>query len=177
MRRLYTFCILQLIICFFCSISSCNSSYKDTISNEKELSFHGIPRPDSFVSDHDSILTVSQYDSLNVASIELLKDYNVSLITLLVNKSGVDNFKEEFADSIFNFWGIGDSDTNRGLLFAISIADRNIAIVTGLGLETECPDSVCAEIIQDMIPYCKKGEYYNALKVGTNDIKKVFQMN
>lgn len=175
MRRFKIPGIIIFVLLVLCGFISCRHTTNENISHDKTLSFHGIPRPDSFVSDSDSILTFFQYDYLNEASMELKRDANVSLVNLIVKKSGVENFKKEFADSIFNIWGIGDSITNRGLLIAISIDDRSLAIVIGLGLEQECSDSLCEEIIQDMIPYCREGEYYKALEVGTTEIKKVFQ--
>lgn len=173
MRRIN---ILYFIIFGLLSINSfvcCRQEANERIGQDNAILFHGIPRPESFISDHDSILTVVQYDSLNRECRRLKEEINVSLVNLIVKKVGVDNFKKEFADSLFNVWGIGDSITNRGILIALSIDDRRIAIVTGLGLETDCPDSICLEIIQDMIPYCQEGQYFNALAEGTNDIKKV----
>lgn len=172
MKRFKIVCIILMCLLSSHSVISCHHAADERPCEDKTFSFHGIPRPNSFVSDHDSILTIAQYKSLNQECKRIKEEIDVSLINLILKSAGVKNFKKEFADSLFNVWGIGDSITNRGMLIAISIEERQIAIVTGLGLENEYPDSLCAEIIQDMIPYCQEEEYYNALSIGTNDIRR-----
>lgn len=71
---------------------------------------------------------------------------------------------EEYAGGLFREWGIGDSNTDRGLLVLVAPNERKVRIEVGCGLEGVISDALASEIIQTkMIPDYRNGR----LEAGT----------
>jgi uncharacterized protein len=78
---------------------------------------------------------------------------------------------EQAALDIYNGWGIGDADTNRGLLILVAPRERQVRIEVGCGLESVITDAVAGEIIQnDMIPLLKANEFPAAVETGVDGV-------
>ena len=73
-------------------------------------------------------------------------------------------------------WGIGQADTDNGVLILLAQDDRQIAINTGYGVEGALTDLMARRIIETvMLPAFKKGDYYNGLDKGVDAIVGVLQ--
>jgi uncharacterized protein len=65
---------------------------------------------------------------------------------------------EEYANKLFNAWGVGQKGKNNGVLLLIAPAERKVRIEVGYGLEAVLPDGACGEIIRrDLVPEFKAG--------------------
>lgn len=74
---------------------------------------------------------------------------------------------ENYANELFNKWGIGQKGEDNGILILNSVGDRLIRIEVGYGLEGAVPDIKTAEIRQEyMNPYLKDGDYNAGLYGG-----------
>ena len=72
------------------------------------------------------------------------------------------------AQEMFNEWGIGDKETNNGVLILIvpktPAQDGQVRIQTGLGTEQWLTDDQCREIIDNvMLPRLKSNDYDGAV--------------
>ncbi|ANU08399.1 TPM domain-containing protein [Paraurantiacibacter namhicola] len=75
-------------------------------------------------------------------------------VTSLENRS-----IEKFAFDTFNTWGIGDSETDRGLLLLIAPNERMVRIEVGCGFEKVITNDIAAAIIaDDILPHMRKGD-------------------
>lgn len=73
-------------------------------------------------------------------------------------------------------WGIGQADTDNGVLILLARDDRRIAINTGYGVEGALTDLMAKRIIETLIlPEFKKGEYYSGLHQGVDAIVAVLR--
>lgn len=71
-------------------------------------------------------------------------------------------------------WGIGQSDTDNGLLILVAEQERKIWITTGYGLEEYLTDAKTKEIIELIIlPEFRKGDIFGGLDKGTTAIFQV----
>lgn len=69
-------------------------------------------------------------------------------------------------------WGLGEADTDDGLLILAAINDRKIYILTGYGLEGVLPDAALNRIIrEDITPYFKQNDYASGLLAGISRIE------
>ena len=83
-----------------------------------------------------------------------------------------------FATELFNHWGIGDSQSNNGLLILLLTADgeREVVFETGYGLGETLTDGLSKLIqSQKMIPFLKEGEYGEGLIAGIEEVEKVLR--
>ncbi|WP_201573991.1 YgcG family protein [Psychrobacter sp. H8-1] len=70
-------------------------------------------------------------------------------------------------------WGLGEADTDDGLLILAAINDRKIYILTGYGLEGVLPDAALNRIIrEDITPYFKQNDYASGLLAGISRIEE-----
>ncbi|MGB2668020.1 MAG: TPM domain-containing protein [Candidatus Acidiferrum sp.] len=78
---------------------------------------------------------------------------------------------KEFSTELFNDWGVGPKDTNRGVMVLLSRGDRQWRITVGSGLETVLTDEEAAKLGKEMLPMLKKGEYGEALLYAAKRIR------
>ncbi len=128
------------------------------------------PNPPRLVNDFAQTLSVSEVSSLE-RKLVAYDDSTSNQIAVVIVKT-LDNYpEEEYALKIFREWGIGNRQTNNGVLILIGKDDRIIRIETGYGLEGAIPDIVASQIINtDIVPAFRNGNYYEGLDKATNSI-------
>jgi len=93
---------------------------------------------------------------------QLNKDKQTQLaIVTVVSLEGMPI--KEFATQLFNRWGVGDKETDRGVLILLSKNDHQYRIATGFGLESILTDEKCDRLGKEMVPLLHKGQYGDAL--------------
>jgi uncharacterized protein len=93
---------------------------------------------------------------------QLYKDKQTQLaIVTVVSLEGMPI--KEFATQLYNRWGIGDQDTDRGVLILLSKHDHQYRIATGFGMESTLTDEKCARLGKEMVPLLQKGQDGDAL--------------
>lgn len=70
-------------------------------------------------------------------------------------------------------WGLGNKNTDDGLLILVAVNDRDMYILTGYGLEGVLPDAALKRIIREEItPNFKQEDYAGGLIKGINRIEE-----
>lgn len=127
----------------------------------------------SYVSNPDGILdagTVAQIDSL-LSSLEKKSTVQVAVVVL---KSIVNGDEFEFAQELFDTWGIGQKENDNGLLVLFVEDIHKIRFHTGYGVEGALPDVVCKRIQRDyMVPEFRNGNYNAGMLAGLQQVEKV----
>ncbi len=126
----------------------------------------------AFVADPDNILSAAERDAIQSIAEQLHEITGVEMVTVALDDIGdADAF--DFTVELFNTWGIGDKETNTGVLIFFTMQQHDIRITTGNGLEGLLPDAVCYDIICDeIIPVLRQGQYGEGLLVGNQVICK-----
>lgn len=76
-----------------------------------------------------------------------------------------------FAYKIGEDWGVGNSETDNGLVILLSTGDRCVQLVTGYGIEGFLPDAICKRIqTRYMNPYFSKDRWDEGLLYGVNAV-------
>ncbi len=123
----------------------------------------------AYVANPDGVLEQSEVNMLTILSDSLYKATGVEMVFVIVNSIGYED-AFDFSLDLFNTWGIGDKEKNRGVLVFMSMEYHDIQIRTGGGVEGLLPDAICSDIIQEMIPYFREGNYFQGLVEGGLDI-------
>ena len=131
-----------------------------------------VPNPknwgqDYYVSNPDGILSQAAVDSLNNLAWSLEREAGVEMAIVVLGSFRMNEDEEpnqcelfEFNLELFEYWGIGDAETNRGLLITVSYDDHNMYISTGTSLDADLPDATCDYIMRAfMFPRFKEGDY------------------
>ena len=80
---------------------------------------------------------------------------------------------ERLALAVGRSWGIGGDSGNAdgGALIVVAVAERQVRIEVGRGLEGALPDSIAGRIIRDeMAPHFKDGDYPSGLIAGVEAV-------
>lgn len=103
-----------------------------------------------YVNDPDSLLTPQMRDSTNHFLWLLDHECGIESAFIVVRrvKNG-DTFR--MAQDVGNKYGVGQKETNRGLMVVISTDDHDAFIAPGKGLEADLTDYECHQIIEGCI--------------------------
>jgi len=129
-------------------------------------------KPRGYVNDFAGIISAQSQAKLEALAEKLDREKCAQLAIVTVETLDGTSIKD-FATQLFNRWGIGDKETNRGVLILLSKEDRQYRIATGLGLESILTDEKCAALGKEMVPMLRKGEYGEALLHLANRITDV----
>lgn len=124
------------------------------------------------VSDPDGYLSDSAESAINTALCGIRDKADVFVVTLY---SIGDDDPKHFATDLFNYWGIGDAETNNGVLLLFVEDQRALEFETGYGAEATLTDATCSRIFnRTIVPYFKAGDYEGGLLAGIADIVEVY---
>lgn len=70
---------------------------------------------------------------------------------------------EEFANRLYERWGVGKPPENRGVLLLYAIEDRQYRIEVGYGLEPILPDGRVGSLARQAVPRLRAGDYDGAI--------------
>jgi len=136
--------------------------------NSKSTQF---PPPIGVVNDFENILSRSAEATLKLTiddHIELSDD-EIAIVTTDTLWGYDDIFSCSLA--LANEWGVGKKDKNNGVVIFFSAKLREIRIQNGDGVIARLTDSETQVIIDKyMISQFKKGEYYEGLQAGLDQI-------
>jgi len=121
-----------------------------------------------FVNDFSNVLDAETRANLTALSEELDQKTHAELVVLTVDSLGGMPI-EKYATAIFNEWGIGHKDDNRGVLILLAKSDRQWRIEVGRGLEVLLPNAKAGEIGAKMVPELQQGRYSSAVLQAAND--------
>lgn len=124
------------------------------------------------VSDPDDLISDSCEMKINKALCTIQDEADVFLVVL--NSIGNTSI-ETFASDLFNVWGIGDAETNNGVLMLLVKDSRKFRIEVGYGVEDVLTDYRCYEITEGhIIPYLKNYDFEGGLLSGVSEMMIVF---
>lgn len=122
------------------------------------------PKPVGLVNDFADILSPQEEAALE----EKIKGPEVAIVTI---ESLEGNTIENYANELFQEWGIGSAEKDDGILILVSEQDREVRIEVGYGLEGEITDAESFWIIEDKIkPNFKQGRYFEGLNEALDEI-------
>ena len=127
---------------------------------------------DIHVSDPDGYLSDSVEVTINTALCAIRDKADVFVVTL---SSIGEAEPKRFATELFNDWGVGDAETDNGVLLLFVEDQHALEFETGYGAEETLTDSRCERIFTKTIkPFFKTGDYEGGLCAGVADIVTVY---
>lgn len=149
----------------FCCFISCEYKWAQEESalpavNQKEWNAGNIVLPhlkdgNQYVSNPDTILRQAVVDSMNVILKKLDVERHVESAVIVVNNvENADVFR--MAQDVGNKYGVGNKETNRGLVIVVAYRDKKYFIAPGRGLEADLTDAECNQLARTYLtPYMK----------------------
>ena len=159
-------CLIILLICLNITMMAQRKWTMKTVPNTR------LESNDIHVSDPDDYLSDSAEMNINTALCAIRDKADVFLVTLA---SIGDAESKSFATDLFNYWGIGDAETNNGVLLLFVEDQHAMEFETGYGAEETLTDAKCQRIFTNtIVPFFRAGDYEGGLCAGVADIVAVY---
>lgn len=130
------------------------------------------PSPPKLVNDFTNTLTSAQVQALE-AKLVAYDDSTSNQVAVVIIPSVGDYSIEEVGLEILRKWGVGNKNTNNGIVILVAKNDRKVRIEVGYGLEGAIPDITAKRIIDNEItPNFKEGNFYRGLDRAADAIIK-----
>ncbi len=144
-----------------------------------QIEADGLPKKPSLsvqkqhsVYDYAQLMSPEQRRMLEQKISKYYDTTSTQIVVASVNK--VNDDISLYATEWAHKWGIGQKDKGNGVFILISKDDHKVTIRTGYGVEHLLTDALSKRIItNDMIPYFRKGQFYEGLNKAIDDIIKV----
>jgi uncharacterized protein len=130
------------------------------------------PSPQGRVNDFAGVLnanakahlldTIHQVESKTTAEIAVVTVPSLDGMTV-----------EDYANKLFQKWGIGKKNKNNGLLVLVCPPERKVRVEVGYGLEETITDGLAGNVIRAyFIPAFKKGDFSGGIQAGVDQLAK-----
>lgn len=126
------------------------------------------PTSDFYVNDYANILSSETEQYILDKSIALNRVDGTQIVVVTVPNLEGDSL-EDYANKLFNSWGIGNKKENNGLLLLLALEEREFRVEVGDGLEGILPDGKTGRFQdQYIIPYLRDNNWNEGIKNGYN---------
>ena len=134
------------------------------------LDFPARPNPPRLVNDFTNTLTADQQSILEEKLVAFNDTTSIQIAVVILKT--LDGYPlSDYAFELAQKWGIGQKESNNGVLLLISIEEHRLFIATGYGMEGIMPDIQSRRIVaNDITPYFKNGQYFEGIDNGTNQM-------
>ncbi|MBT9393100.1 TPM domain-containing protein [Hymenobacter sp. NST-14] len=128
------------------------------------------PNPPRLVNDLGGMLRPDEVAQLE-RKLVAYNDSTSSQIAVVTVPSLGDYDIFDYAQQLYQTWGIGQKGSNNGILLLIAKEERKARIHTGYGLEGAIPDALSKRIISNtIVPAFKQEQYYQGLDRATDQL-------
>jgi Beta-propeller domains of methanol dehydrogenase type len=115
------------------------------------------------IIDYGKFLKDSEITDLTNQMIRMNKATTVQiLLYTIMDLGGVS--PKEYIHSLWEKYHVGLKGVNNGIVILLSKNDRKMQVTNGFGLEWILSDSESQKIVNEMISFFKKQEFYNGIK-------------
>jgi len=128
------------------------------------------PRPPRLVNDLAQVMQPQEVAALEQKLVSY-NDSTTSQIAVVTVPTLGGNDIADYAQKLYESWGIGSKNNNNGILVLVAIQERTARIQTGYGLEGAVPDALAKRIISNtLVPAFRQNQYYAGLDRATDQL-------
>lgn len=121
------------------------------------------PAPRGAVNDFAGVIAPEYRTRMERLAEEVLQKTGTAVVIATVTSIG-DADPADYANRLYEAWGIGAKGEDKGVLIFLALQERRIRIETGYGVEGILPDGLVGEILDRyVVPDLKKGDYSRGL--------------
>ena len=121
------------------------------------------PKPKGAINDYAEVITPQYERPMDLLAREVLQKTGTSVVVVTM-KSIEGNEPADYANRLYEAWGIGKKGQDKGVLILLALEERKVQIETGYGVEGILPDGLVGEILDTyVVQYLKEGNYDKGL--------------
>lgn len=132
-----------------------------------------LPQPQGPINDLAHVLSEADKTKLRSILGEVESKTTVEIfVATVLSLEGMT--VEDYANKLFNQWGVGKKGKNNGLLVVVCPPERKVRIEVGYGLEGTIPDGVTGDVIRRaFIPRFKQNDYGGGIVAGVEQLARL----
>jgi uncharacterized protein len=120
-------------------------------------------KPVGAVNDFAGVIPDQYKPQMEDLAREVLEKTGTAIVVATVANIG-ENDGEDYANRLYQAWGIGKKGEDKGVLIFLAVKERKIRIETGYGVEGILPDGLIGEILdKSAVPYLRQNDYGKGL--------------
>jgi uncharacterized protein len=128
-------------------------------------------KPDRYFNDYAGVVDQATASELNEQLAQFERDTSTQILVAIYRSMESESSVADYTQRIAQTWGVGQKGRNNGAVLFVFVADHQMFIQTGYGLEGALPDATCFDITHNVIaPLFKKNDYAGGLKAGVTAI-------
>lgn len=167
-----------VLFCLFLKRSSCISSYSPSDLPNPLVNPTACGRPDvpkSVICDPSMLLKKESKDVIE-GYINAIKGAQLAVVIIdemsykFKGSEDIEQASERFARTLHDTWGVGDKETDNGILLFLSVKDRAVFISTGAGVQSKVTKRYIDYLISQMKPDLRNREYGVAIEKSVVEI-------
>lgn len=129
--------------------------------------------PTGFVNDYANVFTEEEKVALESKLTQFEQASTNEISVVIINSLDGDSI-ENFAENLFEEWGIGKAEADNGVLLLVAKDDREMRIEVGYGLESSLTDLLSSRIIRETLtPNFKENDFYGGITKAVDQIEKI----
>jgi len=139
--------------------------------NPAELHAQSIPDYRGFVNDYANVIDSTSEQQIEGAA-QRVKEATGAEIAVVTVES-VEPFADinEYSIELAEKWKVGEEGKDNGVIFLMSMKERQVRIEVGYGLEGAIPDGRAGEILDEtVLPHLKEGKFGTGFLAGTIEV-------
>jgi len=129
-------------------------------------------KPTGYVNDFAGVIDQSSKAQIEDMCKQVDQKAHAQIALVTINTLDGSDI-ETYSVDLFHQWGIGNKQTNRGVLILYAIRDHRARIEVGYGLEPILPDGKVGSFQREAIPLMRSGNYSQALQLVTTRVADV----
>ncbi len=125
-----------------------------------------IPNPTNefFVNDFADVISDSDEAEIMQSAVALYNATKAQVVVVTVNSLEGEDV-DSYALSLGEKWGVGDKETDTGVVLLLSVSDRQVTIQVGYGLEGAINDAKAGRMLDNYaVPHLKDNDFSTGLK-------------
>ncbi|WP_316930116.1 TPM domain-containing protein [Hymenobacter sp. IS2118] len=128
------------------------------------------PNPPRLVNDLANLMQPGETDALERKLVAYNDSTSSQIAVVIVPSLGGEEIAD-YAQKLYESWGIGRKGSNNGILVLVAQQERVARIQTGYGLEGAVPDAIAKRIISNtLVPAFRQNQYYAGLDRATDQL-------
>lgn len=151
------------------ALAPVDSRYETTAANQI------VPvKPRDFVTDRAAIFPAERARLLNAQLMQFERETTNQLLVFVDQRVPPQTTLPELGAASIQHWGVGQKDKDNGVIFFVFLADRDMRIEVGYGLEGVLTDARASRILRQIVrPLFKQGRYEDGIEAGVRAIMEV----
>ncbi len=117
------------------------------------------PKPVGYVNDFANVIDEASKQKIEALALEVKQKTGAEIVVVTMPTIGDEDYKD-YANRLFEAWGIGEKGKDNGVLIFNAVGERRVWIEVGYGLEAIIPDAYAHRVYRDILaPNLRAGLY------------------